>query len=54
MARAGIAAGADGLFIEAHPDPKNAKSDGANMLHLDKLEALLEKLIRIREAVFSA
>lgn len=54
MARAGIAAGADGLFLETHPDPKNAKSDGANMLQLDKLEALLEKLIRIREAIFSA
>lgn len=54
MARAGIAAGADGLFIETHPDPKNAKSDGANMLPLDQLEGLLEKLLRIREAIFSA
>ncbi|MEE4176261.1 MAG: 3-deoxy-8-phosphooctulonate synthase [Bacteroides sp.] len=54
MACAGIAAGVDGLFIEAHPDPKNAKSDGANMLKLDKLEGLLEKLVRIREARFSA
>ena len=54
MARAGIAAGADGLFIETHPDPENAKSDGANMLQLDKLEGLLEKLLRIREAIFSA
>jgi 2-dehydro-3-deoxyphosphooctonate aldolase (KDO 8-P synthase) len=54
IARAGIAAGADGLFIETHPDPKNAKSDGANMLSLDKLEGLLEKLLRVREAIFSA
>lgn len=54
MSRAGIAAGVDGLFIEAHPDPKNAKSDGANMLQLDKLEGLLEMLVRIREATFSA
>lgn len=44
MARAAIAVGADGLFIETHPDPKNALSDGANMLHLDKLEPLLEKM----------
>ncbi len=51
MARAGIAAGADGLFIETHPDPKNAKSDGANMLPLDQLEGLLEKLLKIREAI---
>ncbi|MBW6498307.1 MAG: 3-deoxy-8-phosphooctulonate synthase [Bacteroidales bacterium] len=51
MARAGIAAGVDGLFIETHPDPKNAKSDGANMLPLDQLEGLLEKLLKIREAI---
>ncbi len=51
IAKAAIAVGADGLFIETHPDPKNAKSDGANMLHLDLLEDLLIKLIRIREAV---
>lgn len=51
IARAGIAAGADGLFIETHPDPKNAKSDCANMLSLDKLEGLLEKLLRVREAI---
>lgn len=48
IARAGVAAGIDGLFIETHPDPANAKSDGANMLHLDKLEALLESLTAIR------
>jgi 2-dehydro-3-deoxyphosphooctonate aldolase (KDO 8-P synthase) len=51
IARAAIAVGADGLFIETHPDPKNAKSDGANMLHLDLLEGLLEKLFILREAV---
>jgi len=51
IARAAIAVGADGLFIETHPDPKNAKSDGANMLHLDKLEGLLSKMCVIREAV---
>ncbi|MGK6352759.1 3-deoxy-8-phosphooctulonate synthase [Parapedobacter sp. DT-150] len=51
IAKAAIAVGADGLFIETHPDPANAKSDGANMLHLDLLEGLLEKLVRLREAV---
>ncbi|WP_432710944.1 3-deoxy-8-phosphooctulonate synthase [Pedobacter sp.] len=51
IAKAAIAVGADGLFIETHPDPANAKSDGANMLHLDRLEELLEKLIKIRKAV---
>jgi 2-dehydro-3-deoxyphosphooctonate aldolase (KDO 8-P synthase) len=51
IAKAAIAVGADGLFIETHPDPANAKSDGANMLHLDLLEQLLVKLIRIRKAV---
>lgn len=51
IAKAAIAVGADGLFIETHPDPVNAKSDGANMLHLDLLENLMIKLIRIREAI---
>lgn len=51
IAKAAIAVGADGLFIETHPDPANAKSDGANMLHLDLLEDLLTKLTRIREAL---
>jgi 2-dehydro-3-deoxyphosphooctonate aldolase (KDO 8-P synthase) len=51
VAKAGIAAGVDGLFIETHPKPSEAKSDGANMLPLDRLEPLLEKLVRIREAV---
>lgn len=51
IAKAAIAVGADGLFIETHPDPANAKSDGANMLQLDLLEGLLEKLLRIRQAI---
>ncbi len=51
IAKAAIAVGADGLFIETHPDPANAKSDGANMLHLDLLEETLTKLIRIRQAI---
>jgi 2-dehydro-3-deoxyphosphooctonate aldolase (KDO 8-P synthase) len=51
IAKAGIAVGVDGLFIETHPRPKEAKSDGANMLPLDQLEALLEKLVRIRQSV---
>jgi 2-dehydro-3-deoxyphosphooctonate aldolase (KDO 8-P synthase) len=48
VARAGIAVGVDGIFIETHPDPANAKSDGANMLHLDYLESLLTKLVKLR------
>ncbi|MBE8720526.1 3-deoxy-8-phosphooctulonate synthase [Sphingobacterium pedocola] len=51
IAKAAIAVGVDGLFIETHPDPANAKSDGANMLHLDHLEGLLTKLVRLREAI---
>ena len=51
VARAGIAVGVDGIFIETHPNPAEAKSDGANMLRLDLLEGLLEKLVRIREAI---
>ena len=51
IAKAAIAVGADGLFIETHPQPSIAKSDGANMLPLDQLEVLLKKLIRIRQAV---
>jgi 2-dehydro-3-deoxyphosphooctonate aldolase (KDO 8-P synthase) len=51
IAKAGIAVGVDGIFLEAHPDPSNAKSDGANMLKLDKLENLLVKLIKIRNAL---
>lgn len=51
IAAAGIAAGIDGLFIETHPDPRQAKSDGANMLPLQQLEKLLVKLLKIRKAV---
>lgn len=51
MAKAAIAVGADGLFIETHPEPNTAKSDGANMLKLEKLEPLLQQLVRIREAI---
>ena len=51
IAKAGIAVGADGLFIETHSNPSCAKSDGANMLRLDLMEGLLEKLVRIRKAV---
>ena len=51
IAKAAIAVGADGLFIETHPEPSKAKSDGANMLQLDLLEDLLTKLKRIREAI---
>lgn len=51
IARAGIAVGFDGLFIETHPDPKNALSDGANMLPLNELEPLLIQLLKIRYAV---
>ena len=51
IAKAAIAVGADGLFIETHPDPANAKSDGANMLQIDLLEGLMEKLIRVRQAI---
>ena len=50
-ARAGIAVGVDGLFIETHPDPSIAKSDGANMLPLDQLESLLSKLVSIRKTI---
>lgn len=50
IAKAAIAAGADGLFIETHPNPALAKSDGANMLPLAKMEALLAQLVKIRKA----
>jgi len=53
IARAGIVTGVDGLFIETHFDPSNAKSDGANMLHLDYLEKLLSNLTAIRKTVNS-
>ena len=51
IAKAGIAVGADGIFIETHMEPAQAKSDGANMLRLDLVEGLLERLVRIRKAI---
>ena len=51
VARAGIAVGVDGIFVETHPDPVNAKSDGANMLHLNYLEKLLYNLVEIRKTI---
>ena len=51
IAKAGIAAGVDGIFLETHPKPSQAKSDGENMLPLDKLENLLIKLVKIRKAI---
>ena len=51
ISKAAIAVGADGLFIETHPNPTMAKSDGANMLRLDLVEPLIEKLVRIKEAI---
>ena len=51
IAKAGIAAGADGLFMEVHPNPAQAKSDGANMLQLNLLENMLRKLVAIRQAI---
>ena len=51
IAKAGVAVGFDGLFMETHPDPAHALSDGANMLPLNELRPLLEKLVKIREAI---
>ena len=51
MARAGVATGVDGLFMETHPEPSKAKSDGANMLRLDLLEGLLTRLVAIRQVL---
>jgi 2-dehydro-3-deoxyphosphooctonate aldolase (KDO 8-P synthase) len=51
MGRAGIAIGTDGIFIETHPNPAEAKSDGANMLRLDLLEDLLTRLVEIRSTI---
>lgn len=51
IAKAAIATGVDGLFIETHPNPKEAKSDGANMLHLQHLESLLIELCKIHDAI---
>lgn len=53
MARAGVAVGVDGLFLETHFDPANAKSDGANMLDLQYLEGLLSNLVQIRKTINS-
>ena len=51
IAKAGVAIGVDGLFMETHPKPNEAKSDGANMLPLDQLEDLLKQLIKIRQVI---
>jgi len=51
IARAGIAVGVDGIFVETHPDPAEAKSDGSNMLKLDLLENLLSRLVQIRQTI---
>jgi 2-dehydro-3-deoxyphosphooctonate aldolase (KDO 8-P synthase) len=51
IARAGIVTGVDGIFIETHFDPANAKSDGANMLHLDYFEGLMTRLVAIRKTI---
>lgn len=51
IAKAGVASGVDGLFMETHPDPSSALSDGANMLRLDLMEDLLTKLIRIKQVL---
>ncbi|MFG6399562.1 MAG: 3-deoxy-8-phosphooctulonate synthase, partial [Parabacteroides distasonis] len=51
IAKAAIAVGTDGLFIETHPEPSQAKSDGANMLKLDLLEDLLTRLVRLRQTL---
>jgi 2-dehydro-3-deoxyphosphooctonate aldolase (KDO 8-P synthase) len=51
LARAAVAVGIDGLFLETHPEPMLAKSDGENMLRLDLLENMLEKLTKIRKTI---
>lgn len=51
IAKAAIAVGANGLFIETHPDPSKALSDGANMLPLNQFEALMKKLVRLKQAI---
>lgn len=53
LAKAGIAVGADGIFLETHPDPSKAKSDGANMLQMTLLDELLRKLKRLRDVVIN-
>ena len=54
MGRAAVAVGADGIFMETHPDPQHAKSDGANMLRLDMAEDMLRRLVRIHQAARQA
>ncbi len=54
IAKAAVAVGADGLFFETHPEPQVAKSDAANMLRLDLMEPMLERLVRLRRAVMEA
>ena len=54
LARAAVASGVDGLFLEVHDDPKNAKSDGANALDLKGLRPLLETLLAIQKAAHSS
>ena len=54
LAKAAVAVGADGLFMETHPDPDQAKSDGPNMVPLDEMEGLLKKLLRVYDAVQEA
>ena len=51
IAKAAIATGSDGIFLETHPNPSESKSDGSNMLELKKLENLLYKLVKIRSAI---
>ena len=51
ISKAGIAVGVDGIFLETHPKPKQAKSDGENMLEINKLESLLTKLVKIRNVI---
>jgi len=53
VGRAAVAVGTDGIFLETHPDPASALSDAANMLPLDRLEGLLTRLVRIREAILA-
>ncbi len=51
LARAAVAAGVDGVFLEVHDNPAEAKSDGANALHLNKLKVVLEQLLAVHDAV---
>ena len=51
IARAGVATGVDGLFLETHPDPSQAKSDGANMLPMQQLPRLLDRLVALRQTI---